>query len=790
VNVRQLTQDYLHLAANETDKKGNKRAATTMTSYRRALEGFAAAVEQSGLPLTELPESFIERNWLATQQSVIRQPIQLRVRVGAIKQFTQWLFRSSIACAPMRYPAIQTPPPKPKEPKEMPIHDVTSLGDAMMEADPVPSTHTQPVFTLPEPPPAAPAQRAAAPQPPPPRQQKAPVGPGRPSNPLASILPSGQYKMRVRREREADDPVWLGDYPAERVAAAGAVEPFLQREVVPKLLAQGITGDVTFLVCALSPDGREGDRARITVAVVPQAPVQTVSAPVAGAPAPVAPQTAGMQPNEMADMLSYHRRAQEELEERIAKRLEAQQTQQQAVKDAARPVVTEAPRNSGEMDDLKKLVGQLAGTVQNLAARLEERDMDRMERLEATPAPQPAAPQLDILSVIREVTNMTKAQQPPPMPMQQPMGLGEVFSVMAQAKQMFQPAQVNVDVSPLEEQLADLRHQLTSQAKKKDEIVEMVEKFKAMRELFGVVGGEMGASKPTNGLSSALGNLVNRVIENPAPLADAVERILTATAQVKAAQNGTPPPPRAAQPVQQQLPPQLGQAGVAMLDAESDEATVVAAHEWLTMVLQVPPLRKAGERITGLIKAGKTTELAIYLRQVLTHLGAGEKATADRCKEVAAAIMAQVQAANTENEEEEEDAQGGPDLTVRVGGVRAAASDEDEEEEYDEDEDEDEEEDESDEDEDESQAESDEELEAAAMADAQENHIDPDAPSREELEEVLSGEEAEVKPRRKRRTKAEMEAARATDAAVTTENVTVTETPAVSVVDTPVEVLA
>lgn len=767
-NIRQLTQDYLHFAANETDKKGNKRAATTMTSYRRALEGFAAAVEQSGLDLTQLPEAFIERNWLATQQSVIRQPIQLRVRVGAIKQFTQWLFRSNIPCAPMRYPAIQTPPPKPKEPKEMPINDVTSLGDAMMEADPVPSTnsHQNVVLYPPPPPEPAPAPRVAAPAPTAaPRPQKAVGAPGRPSNPLAAMLPTGHYKMRVRREREADDPVWLGDYPAERVAAAGAVEPFLAREVVPKLLAQGISGDVTFLVCALSPDGREGERARITVAAVPQAQVQTVAAPVAGVATAPVPVPAGMQPNEMADMLSYHRRAQEELEERLAKKIEAQQAAQ-----AAKPVVTEAPRQNGEMDDLKRLVGQLAGTVQNLAARLEEREMERVEPL---PMPQPAAPQLDILGVIREVTAMTKAQQQPVAAPQPAMGLAEMFNVMAQAKHVFQPQQVNVDVSPLEEQISDLRAQLSSQAKKKDEIVEMVEKFKAMRELFGVVGGEMGASKPTNSLGSALGNLVNRVIENPAPLADAVERILTATAQVKAAQNGTPPPPRAAQPAVQQLPPQLGQASKALVEAESSEAAVVAAHEWLTMLLQTPQLKTAGERITGLIRAGKTPELAIVLRQVLTHLGEGESATANRCKEIAKAIIEQVQAANEarEAEESDEEEEEAADLTVRVGGVRAAAEDEEEEDEEEEEEDEDE--DDSDEDEDESVAESDanEELEAAAMAEAQVNEVDLDAVNPEELQEVLAASEpapvetAPEKPRRKRRTKAEMEAARAAEAA-------------------------
>lgn len=770
MDIRQLTQEYLQFAATETDKKGNRRAASTMTSYRRALEGFAAAVEQSGLPLTELPESFLEKNWAATQQSVMTQPIQLRVRAGAIKQFTQWLFRSNIPCAPMRHLAIKTPPPKQKQTmKENDMSDVTSLGDAMLQADPVPSTQHQYASyeqQLPPPPPAA----KAAPQPPPPRQQKAPVGPGRPSNPLASMLPTGHYKMRVRREREADDPVWLGDYPAERVAAAGAVEPFLQREVVPKLLAQGVTGDITFLVSALSPDGREGERARITVAVVPQAPVQTIPAPVAGvATAPVAAPT-GMAPNEMADMLSYHRRAQEELEERIAKKLEAQQA---ANKEAARPVVTEAPKANGELDDLKKLVGQLAGTVQNLAARLEEREMDRLDRMEqlAAPPQQAPAPQLDILSVIREVTNMTKAQQPAVAP--QPMGLGEVFSVMAQAKQMFQPQNVNIDVSPLEEQIADLRHQLAASSKKKDEISEMVEKFKAMKELFGLVGGETSASKPTNGLSNALGGLVTKVLENPAPLAEAVERILTATAQVKAAGNGVAPPPRAAQPAQPSIPPQLKAASEALLAAESDEATVVAAHEWLTMMLQVPPLRKAGERITDLIKNDKGTELAIYLRQVLNHLGLGEKATPDRCKEVATAIMEQVRAANQQQDEDEEEDDGvGPDLTVRVGGVRAAAE-EDEEDEGDESEAEYE---------DESEDESDEEEELQASDESEEESIDPMSIEETELAEVLASATPTVveeapKQRRKRRTKAEMDAARAADEA--------SEPVAVTVVDGP-----
>lgn len=783
MDIRQLTQDYLQFAANETDKKGNRRAATTMTSYRRALEGFAAAVEQAGLDLTELPESFIEKNWMATQQSVAKQTIQLRVRAAAVKQFTNWLFRNNIPCAPMRHLTIQTPPPKPKQSKETEMSDVTSLGDAMLQADPVPSTqYEQP----------APVQKTAA-QPPPARPQKAPVGPGRPANPLAAMLPSGQYKLRVRREREIDDPVWVGDFPAERVAASGAIEPFLGREVVPKLLAQGITGDVTFLVCSISPDGREGERARVTVAAVPQTPVQSVPAPVAGAPVAI---PAGMQPNEMADMLSYHRRAQEELEERIAKRLETQQQQRDAAAPKPAPVEHVKPANNGEMDDLKRMVGQLAGAVQDLAARMEDREAARYDRMDGLPMQsQQSTPQLDILSVIREVTNMTKAQQPPVQ--SNPMGLAEVFNVMAQAKQMFQPAQVNIDVSPLEDQIADLRQQLSSQAKKKDEIVEMVEKFKAMRELFGVVGGEMGASKPTNGLGNALGNLLDRVVNNPQPLAEAVERILTATAQVKAAQNGVAPQPRPAQPQQQQIPPQMKQASEALLNAESSEAIVVAAHEWLSMMVQVPALRKPAERITALIKDGKTAELAIYLRQVLSHLGVGEQANPDRCKRMADAIIKQVKAANVQKDadgdvDEEEDEDGEPDLTVRVGGVRGGDdAGEEEEEESDEPEAEYDEEDDSDEQDDEEQ-DDDEELEQEAADDAEENYVDVD---REELEEVLAASEPEPepapKPRRKRRTKAQIEADRlAAEAAASGSNVTITEQPAVAVVDTPPETLA
>jgi len=747
-DIRTLVQEYLLFAGTETDKKGNRRAATTMNSYKRSLEGFAAAVEQSGMDLASLPESFLEQQWMATQQSVANQPIQLRVRAGAIKQFTQWLFRNSIPCAPMRHPVISTPT-KQKVKKEPTMNDITYLGDASLQADPVPSTQTQqPAFYTPPPAPQMTVPTVAvpppAPRPPPPQK------PMVKANPLAGMLPTGQHKLRVRREREIDDPVWVGDFPADRVVAAGAVEPFLGREVVPRLVAQGITGDVTFLVTPVTPDGREGERSRITVAAVPQpqpAPVQSVAAPVAGAMAP-----GGMQLSELADMLAYHRRAQEELEERLVKRPDAQ-------KEAPKPQPIEQvrPQRNDEMEELRRMVGQLAGSVRDLTSRLEDREMMRMA--EPPPPPPPAPPQLDMLGLIREVTAMTKAQQPTPPPAAQPMGLAEVLNVMSQAKSMFQPQNVNVDVSPLEERLEDLQRRLDAQAKGKSRTMEMLEEFKAMKEVFSLVGGGESAPKSTNGLGNALGNLVTKVLDNPAPLADAVERILTATAQVKAAQNGVPPPPAAPKPQAPTIPPQVTQATARMIEADTADATVVAAHEWLNLLTQVPALQKAAQRITALLREQKQTELTIYFRQVFSHLGFAEQATPARVTQMVEDILAKVREANNAKEDEEQEGMDGPpDLTIRVGGVQAQSEDD----EY-EDDDEEEYEDDSEEESDEAE---DEAVEAAEV-----NTIEVDEVSRDELAEVLaeSATSEQPKPRRKRRTKAEMEAARAAEAAAAQE---------------------
>jgi hypothetical protein len=667
VSVRKLIEEYLDFAGTEQDAKGNVRAKSTMTNYRRALEGFATAVEYGGNDLKALPNDFMVKSWLPTQDSVAQQPIQLRVRASAVKQFTQWCFRNNIEVAPFEHLAVnieRKPKPAPVPvpvTQERVMTPELSLADAV---DNVPATSTYvpppPPAPVPAPPPM-PQQRQT--------QQKAPVGSGRPANPLSGLLPTGQYKLRVRREREMDEPVWVGDFAAERVATYGAVEPFLGREVGPRLAAQGVTGDITFMVSAVSPDGREGERARLTVAVAP--PQQAAPANFGGVQSIPAPVVGGG--GDLVDLLAHHRKAQEEIEERIAQRLDRQQAQQQAQRPAPQPEPVQQRRPSRDDDDemaeLRSMVRSLAGTVNSLASRLEAREMDRFDGLPAQPAA-PAAPQLDILSVIKEVAALNK-----PAPVQPAMGMSEMFGLFGQMKSVFQPQQVNIDVSPLEERMEELAKAVaqTQQKGGKSRTMEMVEEFKAMKELFQMVGGGTDAPKPT-GLSSALGSLVEKLVNDPEPLAMAVERVLGATAGLKGASSGRP----ATSPTSQQspsanVPESVRSAMRAMTRADSPESLVVAAHEWLTSMAEVPALQAVTTRVTTLIREEKTTELAIAMKQVFGKLGAA--LDANKAKQMAEAILAQVKASNESGDDAEVDEEVGAevveqtaDYTVRVGG--------------------------------------------------------------------------------------------------------------------------
>ncbi len=620
-DVLSLAQQYLDFAKHEVGLQGKPRADTTMTSYRRAIEGFSAAVINAGLALDTLPKTFIQNEWMATQISVHHQPIQLRVRVSAVKHFINWMQARGVVVAPCDLPTITT---TPKKKEQQPMSDITYLTD-QNQLDPVPAAPSQ--VQLPQ----------AAVQPPPPAPPRAPQ---KRNNPLANLLPQGGgFKLRVRREREGDDPSFIGDFPAEQVAAASSVESFLQRVVGPRMLSQGITGDVAFQLSALSPGtgangAQEGERTRLTIAIG-GAPVMT---PVA--PAVVA--SAGTQ-QDLMETITTAQRAQEELAQSISKHLKEKPVPQQ---------------NTEEMSELKAMVASLATSVNSLAQRVEYmRDRE--------PMPQQTAPQAnDTLGVINAVAQVFSKATPVQQP---PMSMEAMFMMMAKAKDVFAPQNVSIDTSPLEEQIADLKSRM-----KKDDLLESMTKFKQLKELFQEVGGETSASKPT-GLGAALGNLLTQVVSNPEPIAAAAERVLGALAVARGVADAKPPSQQ-----RPQLPPELLKATLALLETTSPEAAVGAAHEWLTLMQRVPQTQAAAARFLGLVKEAKTTEAGICLRQVASMLGFKEQASADRCANIAKAVVAQVQQHESEEEvDEEPEAQGPADLNIRVGGVQAAGDDAD-----------------------------------------------------------------------------------------------------------------
>lgn len=654
--IASLVARYLTFAATEVKREGGKmRSPATLLGYRRALDGLITAVTESGLTLRELPPDFIETKWLATQAHVAKQAVQLRIRATAVSMFQKWLFQNNIPCAPMRNLNVPTPPPKIHPPKELTmsnatLQDVTQLGDAAREENPVPMVQFAPAMptTVPVPQPR-----------PQPQMVQRPVTAVN-ANPVTAMMPAEQFKMRVRREREAgEEPVYLNDYPHDRVKLAGAIEPFLVREVAPLLRGQGITGDVTLLVSALTRSGVEGDKTRFTICIPSGPAVAAAPQQVLGVVAPTMANTR----EELADLLAVERRARDEFSEQLDRKLP--QAQQHAAPE---------PRMS-EMDEMRQGMRQLMGVVQNLAERLESRDSQR------APAPEPVAlapvPQLNIMEVMKFADDMASRRSGPPAASQQ-LGPTEMMKLMAEMKAVFQPQNINVDVSPLEEELKAMRREAA--ASKPKTIVEMLTEFKAVKELFQTVGGEVSSPKPTFG--SALGGMFLKLIENPTPIADAAERILSAARGVQSP----------AAPAQPQFPPQVIEATKAVLAAQEPGAVLLAVHEWMRTLGEMPAFVAPVKRLSELARAGDVNGFGLYVQQVFKGLGA--TVSPDKCAAVAQAIISQISgvkpqeqleaAEDGEGEEGEEgdgedDGEEEPevpvDMNIRVGGAQEQEED-------------------------------------------------------------------------------------------------------------------
>ena len=683
--IRTLVETYLEEARAFRGRDGKVRSQNTMAGYREAARRFADAVEQSGLPLDQLPADFLHTHWLQLLQHRWHQPVQLRVRAFAVQNLLRWLYEHNVPIPALIPVKVQTPDTRtamaaadglldvPPEESNMPqpiLSDLPIVDDPMasgetllppmqqqmpMQMQPPQQMQMQMTPVQPRMPPAN-IGMPGVPQ----RPANQPIGmqQGRPTpkaNPLAHMLPTAGYRLRVRRERDLEEPVWVGDYPAEQVVVHGAIEPFLAKVAAQKL--PGVSGDVAFIVAPIGPDGREGERSRVTIAV-------TASAPTA-APTPMMPMHSGGGITELADMLSLQRRALEEAEGRIANQVQqqvapqlggfmpnpyGQQQQQQYQPMGAMPPV---PSPSGGQDDIRMALFEMQRGMGLMAERVAE-----LSNRQPEPPPQPASPQLDVLAIIDRVGGMMRSNQPTEPQKSAAGSMGEVFSMMAQAKQIFAPSNVNVDVSPLEDELKSVRAELQavrSQAQKKDEILEFAEKMKALQSLFGGAGSLIGGSsagKPAGSLGAAFGGLIEKVIENPEPLANAIERVLSGVAQVKGAavqqELRKPPPPVPGQG----LDPRVKKGVEALLSAEGEGAIVMTAMELVKTLNSVDSMKPVAEQIAKRLTSGNEVELVGFLQQVFARLGYGHVATAQRVQTIVSAVFKQIRAAQAAEAEQ------------------------------------------------------------------------------------------------------------------------------------------
>jgi len=653
-SIQDICVAFLEFVKEDLSPRTNKPISpSTMSSFRRAMEGFAYAVDQVKQPLASLPDDFLETTWMATQESVHSKPIHLRIRVGAIIRFLAWLRQNRIPFPEtMRIPNITTPArrtegsppftsstpftptvvrspvtPAPEEPEmnDLPLND--PMND---EVNNPPQTQSlPPQQTATQAAPRLPKQQAPAKQP--------------------ELLNARKDMVRVRRERPGDDPIFISDHEYAKVAAFGALDPFLKQVVGPGL---NIVGDVTFLVARVV-DGREGPATRCSVTLQSSNATQQ--------PPAVKEQVMTQTPNntDVLGAFEQQRRVLEEQEARMLKRIEEMQRG--------------TPQGNSEMDSIKSMLGSLASSVQALAQRVEAREMEQQ-----APPPPPVAAGTNSNDILAMVLKQFMEQKVAPPPVaEKSQSLFDDLSKLTQLQTLFAQKNVQIDTSPLEEQLADLRKQL-AETTKKDELSDVMVKVKAMMDFTKLLNGD----KPVReGAMGFFGGLLEKVINDPSPLAEAAERILTA------ARSGAPMPPGAAKPNQQQgLPPAVKAATEQVLTAakqKNEEAIVVAMHNWMsTMVSAGEPFSKITKKLSDLFADGenKRRELGLLLKHIFTQFGYGQHADPVTVTWMVTAVVetvAEVNAGNQEEIEEEEEVEveetpAEPDLVIRVGGAAPA----------------------------------------------------------------------------------------------------------------------
>jgi len=756
---------------------GRIRTPSTLSHWRRGIEGFLLAVTHHGGDVTKLPDDVLTTTWVQTQghRASTKSAIQLNLRMSAVRQFLTFLRTRGFAvpltihipkfavttpasaAAPMPTIVSAGPAPTPvtlpaspdptplaaaSAQTESPMSDVPQFGSEYLDdppptafvppaapSAPVPTVQAAPpvIVQLPPPPtqpvptiaqvqraqqprpmprpvvpvigglsgapplPPAPAPSYSAPRsPPPPLPPLRPVDPA--ENPLAAYMHEPGYKLRIYVEDDSGEVLHATDVEARLLAEYGGPEPLLQKRILSRVLnVIGSRPWVQFYIAPVSPSGEVSPQRAPFKIVVP--PTMQVAAASPTTQAAVASSAAVA--DAVVETLEPAMRAQREEVAQLAAHVRTPE-----------PIRVTVPADAG----IDAKLAALTATVDKLSAVVVQ--------LASTPTapPAPAAPAMNELLMAKLLDAVLTRNAPPPPPPTPTQSTAEMVATFAQLKDVFAPAHVSVDTSPLEDSVKELKQQLSQLANgQRGGVSGMAGTLRELKEVGDLFASFRGNSEPPSSLGALTLGALQKVVENPEPLANAVGSII---AGVAAARGGQAAP----RPL---IPPDVKAAFDAVLSA-STEAEVAERAIGLARLLgsKGGVASKFGEQIRELLNADKPQELFNLLAANLPKLG--YNVPPEKLRFVVVSIfnhlrkLAAQSAQATEGEVEAEGAEGGdddgeegdeegdeeegeeapsgpppggamlytpPDMTVTVGGARtqrpqaAQPDDEDEEEE-------------------------------------------------------------------------------------------------------------
>ena len=587
-----LIEQFMQFAAQERSTVGSvPRRASTLRYWRSSLDLLLACMQHEQIDSFErLPADIFVRAW-QTRLPADEPAIIFNVRRAGLVRFHGWCREQQVPIAAVDWPAARTPPraapkkptlPPPAPPAPPPpvnhaprpavrrpeVRMSVPAPAVQLDSDfdlPVEASNFSPAPTQPpvqRPPPSLPALPSFA-------APTQPIGSGRIPNPLRLLLPASGYKLRVSRLGERGDFVFLGDFPADRVSAFGAVPPFLMSAVArPRKLY----GEQTFEVRAVGPDGTEGSPSAFTIDVDggPSMPASQV------VPQPTAADPRDSRIEALQDSVSQLTQAMQRM------------MQQQSMPPAA------SPNGDGTAT-------LLTGLLRDLVA---QRSAQTVAPVQPSPAPAFGATLRETIETVRSLQSLNPP--PPPAP--------------------------EVDTSGLEQRLDQMQERMQTLAlppmQPTDPMLQMKMMLSQTSELAKMLGwvpanGAAAAAAPTRKtLGDSLGSLLESVTADPERWAGAVSTVVSAFGGGSGSKSTE----------KQQLsglPPDLQAAldDLIAVDARSPSALLAVGIALMAALDKAPDseAKAVVARLTALLRSQDRVQLLLLMRRLLQRLKVADR---------------------------------------------------------------------------------------------------------------------------------------------------------------------